>query len=165
MQAVANALAVLVVPANQGGNEIERRLLDPLLESDRAERGNRDQADPVGRARDRRERPVVVSAQGDVGQADDEVPALVEQQPSRVLNELADLRLRVLRPALAELDPPLDLGKAPLELLAEIVDDALGEVAELRLGVKPDAQGPRTLPGLAAEIRHRMAHVAAGNLR
>jgi hypothetical protein len=31
--------------------------------------------------------------------------------------------------------------------------------------VKPDPQGARTLPGLAAEIRHGMAHVAAGNLR
>ena len=147
MQAVANALAVLVVPADQSGDEIERRLPDPLLESDRAERGNRDQADPVGRARDRREWPVVVRAQGDVGQADDEVPAVVEQQPSRVLNELGDPRLRVLRPALAELDPPLDPGEATLELLAEIVDDALGEVAQLRLGVKPDPQGAWPFPG------------------
>ena len=93
MQAVANALAVLVVPADQSGDEIESRLPDPLLESNRAERGNRDQADPVGRARDRRERPVVVRAQGDVGQADDEVPVFVEQQPSRVLNELEDPRM------------------------------------------------------------------------
>ena len=144
---------------------LERRLPDPLLESDRAERGNRDQADSVGRARDRREGPVVVGAQGDVGQADDEVPAVVEQQLSRVLHQLGDPRLRVLRPALAELGPPLDLGEATLELLAEVVDDALGEVAQPRLGVKSDPQGARSLPGLAAEIRHRRLTLAAGNLR
>jgi hypothetical protein len=90
---------------------------------------------------------VVVGAQGDVGQADDEVPVVVEQQLSRVLHELGDPRLRVLRPALAELGPPLDLGEAVLELFTEVVDDALGEVAQLRLSVKPDPQGPRTLPG------------------
>jgi hypothetical protein len=90
---------------------------------------------------------------------------VVEQQLSRVLNELEDPRLRVLRPALAELDPPLDPGETTLGLLAKIVDDALGEVAQLRLGVKLDPQGARTLPGLAAEFRHGIAHVAAGNVR
>ena len=172
LQAVADSLAqvgvLLSALADEGGDQVERRLADPALDVDHPKRRHRDQSHAVGRARMGGQR-AALGAQGDIGQTDDHVPAVVEQQLPGVANQLGDRSLGILGQPLAELDVPLDLREATLEVRAKVFGDSAGPLDQLRLGVETHPKRPclclRPCGGGRVGHYQRLSASAAGSFK